>query len=57
MLDAQAAAYAEAGRFQEAIKTQERAITKLKREGGTKYLPEYEEHLSSYKAGKPWRAK
>jgi hypothetical protein len=57
MLDALAAAYAEVGRFQEAIKTQERAITKLKREGGTKDLPEFEQHLSTYKAGKPWRAK
>jgi tetratricopeptide (TPR) repeat protein len=56
-LDTLAAAYAEAGRFQEAITTQERAITKLKQEGGTKDLPGFEEHLSSYKAGKPWREK
>jgi tetratricopeptide (TPR) repeat protein len=56
-LDTLAAAYAEAGRFQEAIKTQERAITKLKQEGETKDLPEFEKHLSSYKAGKPWREK
>jgi tetratricopeptide (TPR) repeat protein len=56
-LDNLAAAYAEAGRFQEAIKTQERAITKLKQEGREKALPEYEEHLSSYKAGKPWHTK
>ena len=56
-LDTLAAAYAEAGRFQEAIKSQERAIRKLKQEGGTKYLPEFEKHLSSYKAGKPWREK
>jgi tetratricopeptide (TPR) repeat protein len=56
-LDTLAAAYAEAGRFQEAIKTQERAMTKLKQEGGAKSLPKYEEHLSSYKAGKPWREK
>jgi tetratricopeptide (TPR) repeat protein len=55
-LNTLAAAYAEAGRFQEAIKTQERAIAKLKQEGGTNYLAEYEEPLSSYKAGKPWRA-
>jgi len=54
-LDNLAAAYAEAGRFQEAIKTQEKAITKLKQEGREKALPEYEEHLSSYKSGKPWR--
>jgi tetratricopeptide (TPR) repeat protein len=56
-LDTLAAAYAEAGRFQEAIKTQERAITKLKQEGATEYLPEYEEPLSLYKANKPWREK
>jgi tetratricopeptide (TPR) repeat protein len=56
-LNTLAAAYAEAGRFQEAIKTQERAITKLKQAGGTNYLPEYEELLSSYKAGNPWREK
>jgi tetratricopeptide (TPR) repeat protein len=57
ILDTLAAAYAEAGRFQEAIKTQERVITKCKKAGETKDLPEYEEQLSSYKAGKPWREK
>ena len=56
-MDTLAAAYAEAGSFQEAIKTQERAITKLKQEGETKDPPEFEEQLSSYKAGKPWREK
>ena len=56
-LDTLAAAYAEAGRFQEAIKAQEKAITKRKQEGGAKDLSKYEEHLSSYKAGKPWREK
>jgi tetratricopeptide (TPR) repeat protein len=54
-LDTLAAAYAEAGRFQDAIKTQEQAITKLKQEGETQDLAEYEQHLASYKAGKPWR--
>lgn len=56
-LNTLAAAYAEAGRFKDAIKTQEIAITKLKQEGATEYLPAYEEPLSSYKAGKPWREK
>lgn len=56
-LNVLAAAYAEAGRFQEAIKTQERAITKYKQVGLKTYLPEYEQRLSSYKAGKPWREK
>jgi tetratricopeptide (TPR) repeat protein len=57
ILNTLGAAYAEAGRFQEAIKTQERAITKRKQEGGPEALTEFEEHLSSYKAGKPWREK
>jgi tetratricopeptide (TPR) repeat protein len=56
-IDTLAAAYAEAGRFQEAIKTEERAIAKLKEEGNTKDIPELEKHLASYKAGKPWREK
>ena len=52
-----AAAYAEAGRFQEAIETMERAIMKIKQEGRTKDLPNYKELLPSYKAGRPWREK
>jgi tetratricopeptide (TPR) repeat protein len=56
ILDTLAAAYAEAGRFQDAIETQEIAITKLKQEDGTtKDQDEFEQHLSSYKARKPWR--
>jgi tetratricopeptide (TPR) repeat protein len=56
-IDTLAAAYAEAGRFQEAIKTEERAIEKLEEEGNTKAIAECNKHLSSYKAGKPWREK
>jgi tetratricopeptide (TPR) repeat protein len=56
-IDTLAVAYAEAGRFQDAIKTEERAIAKLKQEGGTQYLPECEKHLASFKAGQPWREK
>jgi tetratricopeptide (TPR) repeat protein len=56
-IDTLAAAYAEAGRFQDAIRTEEGAIAKLKEEGNTKDIPEYEKHLSSYKAGNPWREK
>lgn len=52
-----AAAYAEAGKFQDAIKTQKRAIQKLNKEGNRKKLTEYEERLASYRAGKPWRSK
>jgi tetratricopeptide (TPR) repeat protein len=58
-IDTLAAAYAEAGRFQEAIKTEERAIEKLKEEENTKKdISELlEKHLACYKAGKPWREK
>jgi tetratricopeptide (TPR) repeat protein len=52
-----AGAYAETGRFQEAIKTQEMALAKLKEEGNTKDIPDFEKQLASYKAGKPWREK
>lgn len=52
-----AAAYAEAGKFQDAIKTQKRAIEKLKEEGYGKNLAGYEERLAFYKAGKPWSSK
>ncbi len=55
ILDTLAAAYAESGRFPDAIKTQERAIAKLKREGGTRDLPGFETRLSLYKSGQPWR--
>jgi tetratricopeptide (TPR) repeat protein len=56
-IDTLAAAYAEAGRFQEAIKTEEEAIAKLQQEGNTKDIPECNKHLASYKGGKPWREK
>jgi tetratricopeptide (TPR) repeat protein len=56
-LDTLAAAYAEAGRFQDAIQTQERAIKLVEKEGETEDLAEFKKHLDSYKAGKPWREK
>jgi tetratricopeptide (TPR) repeat protein len=58
MLDTLAAAYAEAGRFQGAIKAEERAIVKLMIEkGNVNDIAEFEKHLASYKAGRPWREK
>jgi tetratricopeptide (TPR) repeat protein len=55
-LDTLAAAYAEAGRFEDAITVQEKAIALLrKEEGKTEILAGYMERLNSYKANKPWR--
>ena len=54
-LDTLAAAYAEVGNFEDAIKTQEQAIYHLKEKGEEEELAELEERLDSYKAKKPWR--
>jgi len=54
-LDTLAAAYAEAGRYGDAIATQKRAITLLNKEGKTDELAEYIGRLESYKADKPLR--
>lgn len=56
-LDTLAVAYAEAGKFEDAVRTEERVITLLKKEGRTGELAEYEERLESYKLKKPWRIK
>ena len=52
-LDTLAAAYAETGRFQDAIRTQAEAIAKIER--GTPDFDDYVNRLETYKAGKPWR--
>lgn len=55
-LDTLAAAYAEQGQFEDAIKAQEKAIDLLAGKGRTeKYLAEYRERLKSYEAHKTWR--
>ena len=56
-LDTLAAAYAESGNFEAAIKTQERVIQRLEKEGKNDLLPESLERLESYKGKKPWREK
>jgi tetratricopeptide (TPR) repeat protein len=55
-LDTLAAAYAEAGKFEEAILTQEKVIDLLKKEGKPRNLiDQCVQRLKSYKAHKPWR--
>jgi tetratricopeptide (TPR) repeat protein len=56
-LDTLAAAYAEAGKFGDAIKTQKRVISLLNKEGRTEELAEQTERLRTYIAHKPWRGK
>lgn len=52
-----AAAYAEAGKFKEALETQETALDLLKQPGPVpkKDLDPYEHQLQAYKSNKPWR--
>ena len=58
ILDTLAAAYAEAGRFEDAIITQEEVIVLLKKEGKpTNMIKQCIERLNYYKAHKPWREK
>ena len=52
-----AAAYAEAGDFDMAIKNQEKAIHLLETEGDLEHLDVYEKQLESYKRDVPWTDK
>ncbi|MFC1579791.1 tetratricopeptide repeat protein [Thermodesulfobacteriota bacterium] len=54
-LDTLAAAYAEAGKFEDAVKTQEQAIRQLKIKGKEEELEEFKERLNTYRDKKPWR--
>jgi len=56
-LGALAAAYAENGKFEDAISTQEQAISLLVKQGKKEELIKYRECLRFYRAGKPWREK
>ncbi|MBN2561904.1 MAG: tetratricopeptide repeat protein [Phycisphaerae bacterium] len=53
-LDTLAAAYAEAGRFEEAIKTERNAIELATQKGQTSALEAYQRRLALFEAGKPY---
>jgi Tfp pilus assembly protein PilF/cell division septation protein DedD len=50
-----AAAYAEAGKFEDAVKVQESIIALLNEKGKKEQLSDYEERLKFYKNHRPWR--
>ena len=54
-LNTLSAAYAEVGRFDEAIRTQLQAIALLKKEDENRYMADFQRHLERYNAHKPWR--
>jgi tetratricopeptide (TPR) repeat protein len=54
-VDTLAAAYAEAGDFDSAVKWQKEAINLLTKEEAAKWQAEFEERLKLYQSGKPYR--
>lgn len=54
-LDTLAAAYAEAGHFEDAVSTQKSVIDSLNAESSPQKSSDYMNRLKSYEAGKPWR--
>ncbi len=57
VLDALAAAYAEAGRFPDAVRTAERALELARQQGNPALAVAVDARLASYRAGAPWREK
>ena len=53
--DMLAASYAEAGRFEEAVRAQETAIARLHATGRVLLLPQYRSRLDLYRAGRAFR--
>ena len=51
------AAYAEVGRFEEAIRTQLQGIALLKKEGDESSMVDFQRQLERYRAHRPWRMK
>ncbi len=56
ILDTLAAAYAEVGKFEDAVRVMQRIITMMGN-GDAENLSIYKKHLNAYKEGKPWRGK
>jgi len=54
-LDTMAAAYAEAGRFPEAVKTMERVVAWWEQQDDGMRLEQARQHLAAYREGRPWR--
>ena len=55
VLDALAASYAAAGRFQEAVKTQQRAVELAEVAGASGTVSELRRRLALYQRGRPFR--
>lgn len=55
LLDTLAAAQAETGGFDDALKTLERCLDVLRARGDADAIAEVERHRESYRAGRPWR--
>lgn len=53
--DALAAAYAEIGRYQLAVKNQRRAIAGLRGKGQSGYFNAFSHRLALYRSGRPFR--
>jgi tetratricopeptide (TPR) repeat protein len=53
--DTLAAAYAETGNFEEAVATQQKAISLLANENSGQHLPAFYAHLKAYEEKTPWR--
>lgn len=55
MRDTLAAAYAEAGRYAEAVAEQKRAIKVLKADGNEDQIPDFQSRLVLYESSRPYR--
>jgi Flp pilus assembly protein TadD len=55
ILDTLAAAYAEAGRYEEAVATARRAIDLARAVGHPELVADFTTHLAAYERREPWR--